>query len=313
MMSERAAPTPVTRDESAERRPIALVCEALRLRYGRTVALDGLDLRVEPSSALGIVGRNGAGKSTLFRAILGLEPLVGGVVRVEPEVASRAEMLARIGYVPDHLSAHDWMTVGGTIDFVGQLRGNVDGAWCSRLIDRLQLERRLRVRALSRGMQARLAFLLGVMHRPALLLLDEPFLGADAVSHDTILATLATLRDETGCAVVVASHGLGDLARITERIAFIDGGRIVEEIGTDALIASTKRIILRPAPDPFVAPPETVHVARRDETTVVTVRNFSRELLERLRTSIPDGRIDVVDVTIAEACADRMRGMEATR
>jgi ABC-2 type transport system ATP-binding protein len=214
--------------------------------------------------------------------------------------------------VPDQLSAYDWMTVGGVIEFVAALRPGFDAAWCDELVRDLGLDRTKRIPKLSRGMQARLAFVLGVAHRPGLLLLDEPLLGVDAVSHDAILGMLARLRVEQDCSILVASHAMGDLARITDRIAFIDRGRIVEEAATDELAAHTKRLVIRPEPASFVAPPEAVHVTHQDGAMVMTVRGFTRELLDRVRGWVPDGKVDVVDLTIAEACADRMRAMEAT-
>jgi len=295
---------------------MGLACEGLHKRYGRVHALAGLDLRIEAGVALGLVGRNGAGKSTLFRAILGIERADAG--RVLPLTAEglianlrREEFLSRIGFVPDRLSVYDWMTVGSAIEHVASLQPRFDHPWCEELLEAIRLDRGRRVRELSRGMQARLAFLLGVSHRPGILLLDEPLLGVDAVSHDVLLSLLARLRSETGCAVLIASHALGDLARIADRVAFVDRGRVVEEVSVDALIAETKRVVLRPAPANFTAPPETVNAVRQDEALILTVRDFTLELAERLRALVPDGRIDIVDLTISEACADRMRAQEA--
>jgi len=214
--------------------------------------------------------------------------------------------------VPDQLSVYDWMTVGSAIEYVAQLQPHFDARWSDELVALLALDRTKRVRALSRGMQARLAFVLGLSHRPGLVLLDEPLLGVDAVSHDAVLETLARIRNELGASIVIASHALGDLARVTDRIAFIDRGRVIEECATDEIVAGTKRLVLRPEPHRFTPPPETVHVARRDGALIVTVRGFTREVFDRVRGAVPNGQIDVVDLTIAEACADRMRAMEVT-
>lgn len=292
--------------------PIGIECAGLRRRYGRLEALAGLDLVVEPGSAVGLVGRNGSGKSTLFRAILGVERPHGGEVRVLPAPLAREAFLARIGFVPDQLSVYDWMTVDSALRYSASLQPRFDHVWCDEMVEALSLDRRKAVRSLSRGMQARLAFVLGTAHRPGLLLLDEPLLGADAVSHDVLLSTIARLRVETGCSILIASHALGDLARICDRLAFIDGGRIVENIATDELVAGTKRVVLRPEPAGFVPPPETVHIARKDGALVVTVRSFTRELAERMRRLAPGGHVDVIDLTIAEACADRMRAQEVS-
>ena len=299
-----------TRSDLAVADGLGIACEGLRMRYRRTQALDGLDLRIEPGVALGLVGRNGAGKSTLFRILLGMEVPDAGVLRRLPQALSDRDFLARTGYVPDQLSIYDWMTVGSAIEYVGTLQPRFDRRWSDTLVADLGLDRSKRVTALSRGMQARLAFVLGLSHRPELLLLDEPLLGVDAVSHDAILAILARMRSEIGSAMLIASHALGDLARLTDRIAFIDRGRIVEECATDELVSQTKRIVLRPSPGVMTPPPETIHVARADDAMVLTVRSFTRDLVERVRVAAPHGTVDVIDLTIAEACTDRMRAME---
>ena len=302
----RAAP----HDDRPARPGLGVHCSGLRLRYGRTHALAGLDLLLEPGVAVGLVGRNGAGKSTLFRVLLGMErPDAGSVRRLPVDLPDRA-FLARTGFVPDQLSVYDWMTVGSAIEYVGKLQPRFDRAWSDSLVADLGLDRTKKVTSLSRGMQARLAFVLGLSHRPDLLLLDEPLLGVDAVSHDAILAILARMRAELGSAMLVASHSLGDLARLTDRIAFIESGQVIEDCATDDLVATTKRLVLRPAPASFTLPAETIHVTRGDRALIVTVRNFTRELAERVRAALPAGSIDVIDLTIAEACTDRMRAME---
>jgi ABC-2 type transport system ATP-binding protein len=292
--------------------PLGIACNDVSMRYGKTLALDRLGLRVEPGTALGLVGRNGAGKSTLFRVLLGIERPTSGNVEMLPYAMPRERFLARTGFVPDHLSAYDWMTVGSAIEYVASLQPFFDRAWSDELVRDLGLDRSKKLKALSRGMQARLAFVLGLSHRPGLVILDEPLLGVDAVSHDSILSMVARLRDELESTVIIASHALGDLARLTDRVAFIDRGRIVEELATDDLVAGTKRLVLTPRPAAFAPPPEAVHVAQRDDALVVTVRNFTNELFDRMRALVPGARVDVVDLTIAEACADRMRAMEVT-
>jgi ABC-2 type transport system ATP-binding protein len=301
---------PAVSSPGAAHAGLGVQCTGLRLRYGKTHALDGLDLLLEPGVAMGLVGRNGAGKSTLFRVILGMELPEAGTVRRLPRDLDDRTFLSRTGFVPDQLSVYDWMTIGSAIEYVAKLQPHFDRAWSDSLVADLGLDRTKKVTALSRGMQARLAFVLGLSHRPDLLLLDEPLLGVDAVSHDAVLAILARMRAELGSAMLVASHSLGDLARLTDRIAFIEGGRIAEECETDDLVAHTKRLVVRPEPTSLALPPETIHVTKGDGAVIVTVRNFTRELAERVRAAVPNGSVDVIDLTIAEACTDRMRAME---
>jgi len=292
---------------------MALRCGGLARRFGKVKALDGLDLTLDSGESVGLVGRNGAGKSTLFRCIVGAEAPDSGVVQTDPPL-DRVPFLANMGFVPDSLSAYDWMTVGRAVDYVAALQPHFDAAWNLDLMRLLQLDRGVRIRNLSRGMQARLAFVLGVSHRPALLLLDEPLLGVDAVSHDAILEVLARMRSEQRCTMLIASHNLSDLARLTDRVAFIEGGRVVEEIETDDLVERTKRVLVRPAPGPaWVAPEGTLLRRVVDDALLLTMRDFGPAHLQVLQASLPGADVQVIDLSINEACADRLRAVEAAR
>lgn len=289
---------------------LALRCRGLRLRFGRVHALDGLDLDVAPGESVGIVGRNGAGKSSLFRCIVGAEVPDAGAVTTEPALG-RMEFLAHTGFVPDTLSAYDWMTAGDAIGFVAALQPRFDPAWSAELQRLLGIDASARVRSLSRGMQARLAFVLGLSHRPNLVLLDEPLLGVDAVTHDAVLELLARLRVQTGCTMLVASHQLGDLARLTDRVVFVDRGRVVESVPTDDLVSGTRRVIVRGAPASW-HPGEGAILVRRDaDATIVTVRGDGAALVAALAAAHPAAGAELVDLSINEACADRLRAMEA--
>lgn len=289
---------------------LGLVCEDLHVRYGRTHALDGFNLTLEPGASVGLVGRNGAGKSTLFRCIIGAERPDSGTVATTPAL-KRTHFLARTGFVPDALSAYDWMTVGGAINYVEAVHPRFDGAWSSELVKLLGLRRETKIRALSRGMQARLAFVLGLSHRPDLVLLDEPLLGVDAVSHDSVLEVLARMRSAHGCTMLIASHQLSDLARLTDRVAFMDNGKLVEQIATDELVSRTKRVIIRPAPARDWLPPAHVLLSNeRDGALALTVRDYDDATGDALRAALPSANIDIIDLSINEACADRLRAME---
>ena len=291
---------------------LALRCRGLRLRFGRVQALDGLDLDVAAGESVGIVGRNGAGKSTLFRCIVGAEAPDAGTVTTEPALG-RMEFLAHTGFVPDALSAYDWMTAGDAIRFVAALQPRFDPAWSAELQRLLGIDASARVRSLSRGMQARLAFVLGLSHRPDLVLLDEPLLGVDAVTHDAVLELLARLRVRTGCTMLVASHQLGDLARLTDRVAFVDRGRVVESVPTDDLVSGTRRVIVRGAPASWHPGAGAILVRREADAAIVTVRGDGAALVAALAAAHPAASAELVDLSINEACADRLRALESVQ
>lgn len=310
-MSEQAQDRETVAMEAGVAR-LGLECRGVSMRYGKTRALDGLDLSLEPGVSLGLVGRNGAGKSTLFRCIIGAERADAGTIATVPAL-SRTHFLARTGFVPDALSAYDWMRVGGAIDYVASVQSRFDPAWCDELVALLRLDRSTKIRALSRGMQARLAFVLGLSHRPDLILLDEPLLGVDAVSHDSVLEVLARMRSVQGCTMFIASHQLSDLARLTDRVAFLERGKIVEQIATDELVQRTKRIVVRPAmPSAWVAPPQALVRVERDGATALTVRDYDGGVRDAIVSAAGEANVDVIDLSIAEACADRLRAWETS-
>jgi ABC-2 type transport system ATP-binding protein len=222
----------------------------------------------------------------------------------------RESFLANVGFVPDQLGAYDWMTCGSAIEFVARLQPNFDRAWSDRLVRALAIDRAARVTDLSRGMQARLAFVLGLSHRPGLVLLDEPLLGVDVVTHDVVLELLAALRAETGCTLLVASHQLGDLARLTDRVAFMDRGRIHSIVDTESLTGGTCRLAVRGVPADWAPPVPSILVRRVGDAVVVTVDGDGRALAAEIRGAHAGAQVDVTVLSINEACADRMRALE---
>jgi energy-coupling factor transporter ATP-binding protein EcfA2 len=174
----------------------------------------------------------------------------------------------------------------------------------------LAIDRAARVTDLSRGMQARLAFVLGLSHRPGLVLLDEPLLGVDVVTHDVVLELLAALRAETGCTLLVASHQLGDLARLTDRVAFMDRGRIHSIVDTESLTGGTCRLAVRGVPADWAPPVPSILVRRVGDAVVVTVDGDGRALAAEIRGAHAGAQVDVTVLSINEACADRMRALE---
>ncbi len=290
---------------------IELRCTGLSLRFGKVRALDGLDLTIAPGECVGVVGRNGAGKSTLFRSIIGAETPDAGRIETTPAM-SRVEFLARTGFVPDTLAIYDWMNAGQAIDFVAALQPRFDPAWSAELQSILGIVRAVKIRDLSRGMQARLAFVLGLSHRPDLVLLDEPLLGVDAVTHDAVLEVLARMRSVQGCTMLIASHQLGDLARLADRVVFLDRGRVVEQCETDELVTGTHRLIVHGLPLGWRPPVSNALIlARRQESAcILTVRGDVAPVREALVSAHPSVRIEEVALSIHEACADRLRALE---
>ena len=197
-------------------------------RYGVSAPVLGpLDLTLRAGEALGVRGPNGAGKSTLLAMMAGvLRPDAGSCVR-------SAAALSRTGYVPQDLSLYESLTARDNLRFWALACGMPAKATAIRtkwLLEQLELTGRERqsVSAFSGGMKRRLHLATALMFPPALLLLDEPTVGADSHSAGLILAMIARLRD-AGCAIALVSHRDGDLEQVCTRILTLEAGRLVRE------------------------------------------------------------------------------------
>lgn len=192
-----------------------VVARELRKRYGRTLALDGVDLDVEAGETVALWGPNGSGKTTLLRCIIGL-------VAHEGAVCIRGEF----AYVPQQLPLFD-MRVGEMCDFVGSLRG-VSHADCETALRDAELAdlRERSVAELSGGQRQRLSVALASLGDPSVLLLDEPTVGLDLRSRNEILRRLKLLK-AAGKTIVIASHIPEDIVEIADRVIVMEEGRVL--------------------------------------------------------------------------------------
>ncbi len=204
---------------------------ALSKSYGRLLAVDNVSLSVRPGEMFGLIGPDGAGKSTIYRILATLLQADGGTARVCGLDTRRdyRRVRNRIGYMPERFSLYPDLTVNENLHFFASLfgvsvRDNFDliapvFSQLSRFPDR-------RAGALSGGMKQKLALSCALIHRPDVLLLDEPTTGVDAVSRSEFWDMLATLR-EKGITILVSTSYM-DEATLCDRIAMINRGRILD-------------------------------------------------------------------------------------
>jgi ABC-2 type transport system ATP-binding protein len=203
----------------------------LTRRYGRMLALDQLNLRVERGSIYGFIGPNGAGKTTTLRLLAGLlEPSSGEIrllgQRLHPEGGQRL-----VGYMPDFFGVYDDLRVWEYLDFFARCYG-MEAARRRRAVDELlslvdlDARRDDYVQQLSRGMQQRLCLAHALIHDPPVLLLDEPASGLDPRARVELRELLRTLH-EMGKTVLLSSHILSELAEVCTEIGIIDSGKMV--------------------------------------------------------------------------------------
>jgi ABC-2 type transport system ATP-binding protein len=223
--------------------PTVLSCESLEKRYGSTVALGGVDLEVERGELLGLLGPNGAGKSTLTKIACGLVRASGGRAQVEGAPAGSAHARAAIGYLAELFRFPDWLSADELIALHQDLAGSEGGpAERQELLKLVGLEeaRKVKVSAMSKGMQQRLGIAQALVGAPRLLMLDEPTSALDPVGRRVVRDLLRRLR-EREVAVVLSSHLLSEVELVCDRVAILVGGQIVAR-GTPAELARPRGV-----------------------------------------------------------------------
>lgn len=250
---------PATSKASPTALPLRVV--ALAKRFGQTVALDGVSLEVRAGECVGLLGPNGAGKSTLIRSIVGRVMPDSGSVEVFGLAAGSMGARLALGWIPQEIALYPRITVRENLAAFGRYfalsrsKINESVAWCLKWA---ALEDRAAdiAKTLSGGMKRRLNMAAGLVHRPRIVLMDEPTVGVDPQSRNRIFEMIESLRAE-GTAIVYTTHYMEEAERLCDRIAIIDHGRIIalgtkEELVQNAF-ASRSLVLAR-----FSGPAEVV-------------------------------------------------------
>jgi ABC-2 type transport system ATP-binding protein len=211
----------------------AIEAHGLTQRFGPHVAVDSVDLTVEPGEVFGLLGPNGAGKTTTIRLLVTLLPVTQGEVCVFGHDVRRSSMTVRrlLGYVPQQLSVE------------GALTGRENVAWFARLFDVPRRERKARVDEVlslmdltgsadrlastySGGMVRRLELAQALVNRPALLVLDEPTVGLDPVARNSVWGRVRELQEQFGTTVLLTTHYMEEADALCDRVALMHRGRL---------------------------------------------------------------------------------------
>lgn len=207
----------------------AVEIHGLSKRFGRTQALDGLDLVVGPGQITGFLGPNGAGKSTAIRVLLGLLRADAGTVRLlggDPWRDAVA-LHRRIAYVPGDVTLWPNLTGQQAIDFLARLRGgDVDVARRDRLIERFELDPHKKARAYSKGNRQKVAIVAAFATDAELYILDEPTSGLDPLMEKVFQQCVTEVADR-GAAVLLSSHILAEVEKVCDSVTIIRAGRSV--------------------------------------------------------------------------------------
>jgi ABC-2 type transport system ATP-binding protein len=283
-----------------------LLIDALVKRFGALTAVAGVSLEVRAGECLGLLGPNGAGKSTTIRAIVGRVIPDSGRITIFGAAADSTAARAAMGWVPQELAVYPRLTCRENLVAFGSYHG-LSGkqladsvAWClewAALQDRAgELARKL-----SGGMKRRLNMAAGIIHRPRVVLMDEPTVGVDPQSRNRIFEMIEALR-AAGTAVVYTTHYMEEAERLCDRIAIIDHGCIIalgtkEELVRNAF-ATRSQVLAR-----FAGPSQQIAswVANRNGRLVDATAEFtverSTEIAGLLEAAAKDG-LELEDISL---------------
>jgi ABC-2 type transport system ATP-binding protein len=212
-----------------------LQIRGLRKAFGSLQAVDGVSFEIGAGQIVGVLGPNGAGKTTTIRLVCGLLSADAGEVTVAgmPVSTSTTRAKAAIGYVPQDVSLYPDLTARENLAFFGRLyrlRGKALRERVAEVLDLIDLADRGddRVETFSGGMKRRLNIGASLLHRPSLLVLDEPTVGVDPQSRHAIMESIRSLGSE-GVAVLYTTHYMEEAERLCDRVGIIDHGRLIAE------------------------------------------------------------------------------------
>jgi ABC-2 type transport system ATP-binding protein len=219
----------------------------LSKRYGTTVALDGINLRVEEGRIVGLIGPNGAGKTTALNAVLGLTPYEGELrVLGRNPWKERDQLMRDACFIADVAVLPRWIKVSQAMDFVGGIHPHFDRGKAENFLAKTTIHRGSKVRELSKGMVTQLHLALAMAVDARLLVLDEPTLGLDILYRKQFYESLLHDYFDRSRTVIVATHQVEEIEHVLTDVMFIDRGRIVFECSMEELESRYLELMVHP-------------------------------------------------------------------
>ena len=197
--------------------------------YGKTKALDGINLKIEEGDILGFIGPNGAGKTTTIRIILGLLRKTSGIARLYDQDTwhQAADMHQRLAYIPDDVYLWPNLSGGEVIDLFGKLRGGLNEKKLKTMLDRFQLDPTKKCRTYSKGNRQKVALVSAFSSNADLFIMDEPTTGLDPLMEAAFQKSVLELK-ASGKTVLLSSHILAVVEKLCDKVSIIRQGKIVE-------------------------------------------------------------------------------------
>lgn len=224
----------------------AIEIQGLSKSFGRKQVLNGLTMNVPWGETFAFLGRNGEGKTTTIRMLLGLLARDEGTIRVggmSPD-SDALKIRGQIGYLAEDQHTFGWMSVDEVIGFTSAFYPTWDNGYCQKLATDFDLPMKTKVKSLSKGQNVRLGLLLALAHRPKIVILDDPTLGLDPIMRKAFIRDIIQHLQGEGVTIFLSTHLLYEIEPVADRIAILDGGRIIREAATEELLENIKRFVI---------------------------------------------------------------------
>jgi len=259
---------------------LAIQLSGVSKKY-RYFTLDKIDLELPRGQIMGLIGANGAGKSTTIRILMGLVHQDSGEARVLGHRMPAEQVAAKwdIGFASEDMRLYDSMTLAWHMNFIRSIYSGWDAAHAQLLLKRFGLRADQTIKGLSHGQRVKSALLLVLARKPKLLVLDEPTTGLDPVARHEILRELTDVMADEGRSILFSSHNTQDVEQISDRITFIDRGRIIDSMDKEAYLDRWRRLRLEvPSGIDLPALPGIIGVQQRGRLAVATANAFVPDL-----------------------------------
>jgi ABC-2 type transport system ATP-binding protein len=295
----------------------AIEVQNLVRRFGRTDAVNGLNLHVAPGRCYGFFGRNGAGKTTTIKCLLNLLRPSSGTARIfglDPR-AHEVEVKSRIAYVPDAVAFYPWMTVRQTLDYFASFRRRWNDGIEAGLMTQFQLDPGQKTSHLSKGQRTQLALISAICPEPELLILDEPTSGLDPIVRREFIQTVIGAYQEGDPGrrtVFVSTHLISEFEGLIDEFTIVDRGREVLTLESDAARERYKKIYARFPSTLGSLDVAASQVLRKTGREIeIIVNGDSDRVIERLRANAPEA-VTVESLTLEEIFVSTVKPLGST-
>ena len=254
----------------------------------RFFSLENIDIKLPRGEIMGLIGPNGAGKSTTIRILLGLVHQDHGDVRVLGHRMPAEQVAAKwdIGFASEDMRLYESQTLAWHMQWMQSIYRNWDSGYAQRLFKRFGLRAEQKLKGISHGQRVKSTLLLVLARKPKLLVLDEPTTGLDPVARHEILRELTDVMLDEGRSVLFSSHNTQDVEQISDRITFIDRGRIIDSMDKEMYLDRWRRLRLEvPHGVALPALPGIVGIRQEGRLAIATANAFVPELANAYESS----------------------------